>query len=196
MQFRVDVEASWRPLPRSGLLIATEHAFAQQPTPEQISAIKQSCRSDFMANCPGCSPAAGRLSSASSEVFPAVGRLQDGGKRGQSAARRGAGRAPSERAAGGSASRPSCSCAASGGAAARAGGRAIARAALHHAAAAHRDSRDLQRRRRALVRQCTAGPRAHPGMLGRAGRQLVARMLPRGRPRQRGVTDRPAAFAG
>jgi hypothetical protein len=33
-----------------GLLLAVQPVQAQQPTPEQIAAIKQSCRSDFMAN--------------------------------------------------------------------------------------------------------------------------------------------------
>ena len=31
-------------------------AVAQQPTSEQISAIRASCRSDFMANCAGVKP--------------------------------------------------------------------------------------------------------------------------------------------
>ena len=39
-----------------GLLLALQPAQAQQPTPEQIAAIKQSCRSDFMANCEGVQP--------------------------------------------------------------------------------------------------------------------------------------------
>jgi hypothetical protein len=45
------------------LLIATElvvgtslAASAQQPTSEQISAIRASCRSDFMAQCTGVKP--------------------------------------------------------------------------------------------------------------------------------------------
>lgn len=39
-----------------GLLLAMPPVQAQQPTPEQIAAIKQSCRSDFMANCEGVQP--------------------------------------------------------------------------------------------------------------------------------------------
>jgi hypothetical protein len=39
-----------------GLLLAVQPVQAQQPTPEQIAAIKQSCRSDFMANCEGVQP--------------------------------------------------------------------------------------------------------------------------------------------
>ena len=39
-----------------GLLLAVQPVQAQQPTPEQIAAIKQSCRSDFMANCQGVQP--------------------------------------------------------------------------------------------------------------------------------------------
>src|SRR4051812_45139028 len=31
-------------------------AQAQQPTPDQANAIRQSCRSDFMANCSGVQP--------------------------------------------------------------------------------------------------------------------------------------------
>jgi hypothetical protein len=38
------------------LFLATDGAWAQQPTPEQTSAIRGSCRSDFMANCSGVTP--------------------------------------------------------------------------------------------------------------------------------------------
>jgi hypothetical protein len=38
------------------LLLATDGARAQQPSQDQISAIRQSCRSDFMANCAGVTP--------------------------------------------------------------------------------------------------------------------------------------------
>jgi hypothetical protein len=38
------------------LLLAADGAQAQQPSPDQISAIRQSCRSDFMANCSGVQP--------------------------------------------------------------------------------------------------------------------------------------------
>jgi hypothetical protein len=38
------------------LLLATDAARAQQPTPEQTGAIRASCRSDFMANCSGVTP--------------------------------------------------------------------------------------------------------------------------------------------
>src|ERR1700722_6473163 len=38
------------------LLLATNGAQAQQPSQDQISAIRQSCRSDFMANCSGVTP--------------------------------------------------------------------------------------------------------------------------------------------
>lgn len=38
------------------LLLATDGAQAQQPSQDQISAIRQSCRSDFMANCSGVQP--------------------------------------------------------------------------------------------------------------------------------------------
>ena len=41
----------------SGLVVgATLSASAQQPTSEQISAIRASCRSDFMSNCTGVKP--------------------------------------------------------------------------------------------------------------------------------------------
>ena len=42
----------------AGLMLASffSAAFAQQPTPEQISAIRASCRSDFMAQCAGVKP--------------------------------------------------------------------------------------------------------------------------------------------
>jgi Cysteine rich repeat len=41
----------------SGLVVVTTlTAFAQQPTSEQISAIRASCRSDFMAQCAGVQP--------------------------------------------------------------------------------------------------------------------------------------------
>ena len=42
----------------SGLLLflAIDGARAQQPSQDQISAIRQSCRSDFMANCSGVQP--------------------------------------------------------------------------------------------------------------------------------------------
>jgi hypothetical protein len=51
----------WRNLHPSilaGLMLASflPAAFAQQPTPEQISAIRASCRSDFMAQCAGVKP--------------------------------------------------------------------------------------------------------------------------------------------
>jgi hypothetical protein len=39
-----------------GLLLPLQPVQAQQPTPEQIAAIKQSCLSDFMANCEGVQP--------------------------------------------------------------------------------------------------------------------------------------------
>jgi len=38
------------------LLLAADGAQAQQPSQDQISAIRQSCRSDFMANCSGVQP--------------------------------------------------------------------------------------------------------------------------------------------
>jgi hypothetical protein len=38
------------------LLVSGEAVFAQQPAPEQTSAIRASCRSDFMANCSGVQP--------------------------------------------------------------------------------------------------------------------------------------------
>ncbi|HEY1983263.1 MAG TPA: cysteine rich repeat-containing protein [Xanthobacteraceae bacterium] len=38
------------------LLLAAGGAGAQQPSQDQISAIRQSCRSDFMANCSGVQP--------------------------------------------------------------------------------------------------------------------------------------------
>src|ERR1700761_6015498 len=38
------------------LLLAAGGAGAQQPSQDQISAIRQSCRSDFMANCSGVTP--------------------------------------------------------------------------------------------------------------------------------------------
>jgi hypothetical protein len=37
-------------------LLMSEAAQAQQPTPDQVSAIRSSCRSDFMANCSGVTP--------------------------------------------------------------------------------------------------------------------------------------------
>ena len=43
---------------------------------------------------------------------------------------------------------------------------------------------------------CASRLRAHSRVPRRAGPQLVAGMLPRGRRRLRAVTDRPAAFAG
>jgi hypothetical protein len=33
--------------------LTSQSVFAQQPTPEQMSAIRANCRSDFMANCSG-----------------------------------------------------------------------------------------------------------------------------------------------
>jgi hypothetical protein len=51
---------SWRTMRvlfASGLVVVTTlTAFAQQPTSEQISAIRASCRSDFMAQCAGVQP--------------------------------------------------------------------------------------------------------------------------------------------
>jgi hypothetical protein len=38
------------------VVLASHGARAQQPSPDQISAIRQSCRSDFMANCSGVQP--------------------------------------------------------------------------------------------------------------------------------------------
>jgi hypothetical protein len=38
------------------VLLGCDGARAQQPSPDQISAIRQSCRSDFMANCSGVQP--------------------------------------------------------------------------------------------------------------------------------------------
>ncbi len=42
----------------AGLFLASwfAPAAAQQPTPDQIAAIRQSCRSDFMSNCAGVQP--------------------------------------------------------------------------------------------------------------------------------------------
>src|SRR6516225_9726630 len=46
-----------RALLASGIVVVTTlTAFAQQPTSEQISAIRSSCRSDFMAHCAGVKP--------------------------------------------------------------------------------------------------------------------------------------------
>jgi hypothetical protein len=38
------------------LLLATGTGRAQQPSPDQVGAIRASCRSDFMANCSGVQP--------------------------------------------------------------------------------------------------------------------------------------------
>jgi len=38
------------------MLLATAGARAQEPSPDQLSAIRASCRSDFMANCSGVTP--------------------------------------------------------------------------------------------------------------------------------------------
>jgi len=38
------------------LILAAGPAFAQQPSQDQINAVRQSCRSDFMANCCGVTP--------------------------------------------------------------------------------------------------------------------------------------------
>jgi Cysteine rich repeat len=52
--------SSWRSvrvLFAGGLVMGTTlTASAQQPTSEQISAIRSSCRSDFMAQCAGVQP--------------------------------------------------------------------------------------------------------------------------------------------
>ncbi len=59
-------------------------AFAQQPTPDQTAAIRQSCRSDFMANCSGVQPGGkdaleclqhnlGKLSAACKTAVSAIG---------------------------------------------------------------------------------------------------------------------------
>lgn len=40
----------------SMLGVSTGPVIAQQPTPEQTAAIRQSCRSDFMSNCSGVQP--------------------------------------------------------------------------------------------------------------------------------------------
>ena len=163
-----------------GLLLAPQPVQAQQPTSEQIAAIKQSCRSDFMANCQGVQPGG---KEALECLKRNVARLSGGCKNrrecDQSAARVCPGR--ESRACGGA----SGARAASGGA----GGRTVAGAPLHHAAAAHRHSGDLPRRRRTLVQQRTAGPRANPRMSGCPGRELVTRMLPRGRPRQQAIVE-------
>jgi hypothetical protein len=38
------------------LVLAAGPTFAQQPSQDQINAVRQSCRSDFMANCSGVTP--------------------------------------------------------------------------------------------------------------------------------------------
>ena len=38
------------------LVLTAGTAFAQQPSQDQINAVRQSCRSDFMANCSGVTP--------------------------------------------------------------------------------------------------------------------------------------------
>jgi hypothetical protein len=38
------------------LFVAYQDVSAQQPSPDQISAIRASCRSDFIANCSGVQP--------------------------------------------------------------------------------------------------------------------------------------------
>jgi hypothetical protein len=38
------------------LISATGRALAQQPSPDQVNAVRQSCRADFMANCSGVQP--------------------------------------------------------------------------------------------------------------------------------------------
>jgi hypothetical protein len=45
-----------RMLIATGLVAGTSMAAAQQPTSEQIAAIRASCRSDFMAQCAGVTP--------------------------------------------------------------------------------------------------------------------------------------------
>lgn len=70
----------------AGLLLESwfAQAAAQQPTPEQIAAIRQSCRSDFMSNCAGVQPGtrealeclqrnAGKVSAACRSTLDAIG---------------------------------------------------------------------------------------------------------------------------
>ena len=45
-----------RVLIATGLVVGSSLAAAQQPTSEQIAAIRASCRSDFMAHCAGVTP--------------------------------------------------------------------------------------------------------------------------------------------
>jgi outer membrane biosynthesis protein TonB len=56
MEFRLESSTALAALAALLILLATDVAWAQQPTPEQTSAIRASCRSDFMANCSGVTP--------------------------------------------------------------------------------------------------------------------------------------------
>jgi hypothetical protein len=42
-----------RPIAALALIALAVPALARQPNPEQVSAIRSSCRSDFLSNCSG-----------------------------------------------------------------------------------------------------------------------------------------------
>jgi hypothetical protein len=56
MEFRPWLSTAVAALGALLMLLGTDGARAQQPTPEQTGAIRASCRSDFMANCSGVTP--------------------------------------------------------------------------------------------------------------------------------------------
>lgn len=56
MQFRSSPPRVLAPLAAIILLLAIGTGRAQQPSPDQVGAIRASCRSDFMANCSGVQP--------------------------------------------------------------------------------------------------------------------------------------------
>ena len=64
------------------LLLIGPGARAQQPSQDQIAAIRASCRSDFMANCSGVTPGGkDALECLKRNLAKLSGSLQDGGER-------------------------------------------------------------------------------------------------------------------
>ena len=64
------------------LLLIGPGARAQQPSQDQIAAIRASCRSDFMANCSGVTPGGkDALECLKRNLAKLSGSLQNGGER-------------------------------------------------------------------------------------------------------------------
>jgi hypothetical protein len=170
------------------LALAFASAQAQQPSAAQTDAIRQSCRSDFMADCKGVQPGGAdalhclqRNAAALSPPCKAAVAATMSRRRPPHIRR------TRRRSGGATATRRDATCA---------GGRAAQSATVHNAAKTRGDFGDLRRRRTEVVCRRAARWPPHPRVPGGTCGWSVTGMLRRDRPRQREIAPGRWAYPG